>query len=177
MDGGRRAFLRGALLTRSGRVREARRHQALGPPPPWHANLPLEAHCPACTHPCMTACEPGIIRLHPADHTLAGVPWLDFQAAGCTFCGACVEACPIDDAALERSGPLPRIGEITLNRTTCLAWNGVICQSCLGRCEVRAITLDRQRRVHADATLCNGCGMCVTACPAGALSVMPAVND
>ena len=84
IDSGRRAFLRGALLTRAGRKAAAVRQQPLGPPPPWHRGWPLQDACQGCANPCVTACEPGIIRLHPADHTLAGTPYLDFEAVSYT---------------------------------------------------------------------------------------------
>ncbi len=176
MDTGRRAFLRGSLLTQAGRVQETQRQQALGPPPPWHGRLSLEAHCPDCTHPGVNACEPGIIRRHPAEHTLAGIPWLDFSATGCTFCAACVDVCPIEDEALDSRGSPPLIGVAQLNRETCLAWSGVICQSCLGRCTVQAITSQWQREVQIDASLCNGCGMCISACPVNALNIVRQAN-
>ena len=176
-DPDRRAFLRGSLLTRDGRTQEADRRQALGPPPPWHGRLPLETCCPGCAHPCVAACEADIIRLHPAEHTLAGIPWLDFTAAACTFCAACADACPVDDQRLGRERPAPRIGDLQLNRETCLAWNGVICQSCVGPCPVRAPSIIRQRQLDIDATLCNGCGMCITACPLDALKIVPRVNS
>jgi len=44
VDGGRRAFLRGALLTREGRNAETARQQPLGPPPPWHQGLAGRPH-------------------------------------------------------------------------------------------------------------------------------------
>jgi ferredoxin-type protein NapF len=171
-DPGRRAFLRGSLLTREGRAQETRRRQPSGPPPPWHTGLPLETLCVDCAHPCVDACEPGIIRLHPAGHDRAGIPWLDFQEAGCTFCAACAEACPVEVERFGSGIPAPRIGDLKLNRETCLAWNGVICQSCVGPCPVHAPGINRQRQLIIDADLCNGCGMCIRACPLDALRVV-----
>jgi len=169
MDGGRRAFLRGSLLTREGRAQEAQRQQPLGPPPPWHQGLALADHCLDCPHPCTDACEPGIIRLHPADHELAGIPYLDFSNSGCTFCRACVAACPIDIEPAVDTRPV--IGTARLNRNTCIAWDDVICMACSGRCDYHAITTVHQRQAQVNAEVCNGCGMCVAACPVNALEI------
>ena len=169
VDTGRRAFLRGALLTRAGRAAEVMRQQPLGPPPPWHRGLPLQDACQGCAHPCVDACEPSIIRLHPADHSLAGTPYLDFSATGCTFCKACAEACPLDIETA--TADTPAIGKARLNRDSCIAWNDVICMSCHGRCDYQAITTVHQRRASIDSDRCNGCGMCVAACPVSALRV------
>jgi ferredoxin-type protein NapF len=169
MDSGRRSFLRGALLTRDGRSRESRRQQALGPAPPWHIGLKLEAFCSGCPQPCISACAPGIIAVHPADHELAGIPYLDFHRGGCTFCAACIEACPIDiDTA---SATRPVIGTAKLNRERCIAWGDVICMSCHSRCEYQAISLEHQRRARIDSDRCTGCGMCIDACPVDALCI------
>lgn len=176
MDSSRRAFLRGSLLTRDGRAQESQRRQPLGPPPPWHDRLPLESCCPGCAHPCVSACAPGIIRLHPAGYVQAGIPWLDFTNAGCTYCAACADVCPVGNERLDRSRSAPRIGNLELNREACLAWNGVICQSCVGPCPVRALSINRQRQLHIDATLCTGCGRCITACPVNALQVVRQLN-
>jgi ferredoxin-type protein NapF len=170
MDGGRRAFLRGAFLTSAGRAKEVERQHPLGPPPPWHRGLALAEHCIGCPHPCVSACEPGIIQLHPADHEQAGIPYLDFSNNGCTFCQACVEACPIDIEVV--AGVLPVIGTAQLDRTTCIAWDDVICMSCHDRCDYHAITVVHQRRAQVDVDVCNGCGMCVAACPVNALSIV-----
>jgi ferredoxin-type protein NapF len=169
VDGGRRAFLRGSLLTRAGRAQETQRQQALGPPPPWHRGLALAEHCLDCPHPCTDACEPGIIHLHPAGHEQAGLPYLNFSSNGCTFCRACVTACPIDIEVAADARPV--IGTAQLNRDTCIAWEDVICMACSGRCDYHAITTVHQRQAQVDAEVCNGCGMCVSACPVDALEI------
>jgi ferredoxin-type protein NapF len=169
IDTGRRAFLRGALLTSSGRKTEALRQQPLGPPPPWHRGLALQDLCLGCMHPCVTACQPGIIRLHPADHELSGTPYLDFGHSGCTFCQDCVTACPLQIEVTETS--IPRIGTARLNRDSCIAWDDVICMSCHGRCDYQAISTTHQRRAEVNPEVCTGCGMCVAVCPVAALSI------
>ena len=169
IDAGRRAFLRGALLTRAGRRTEVQRQQPLGPPPPWHRGQALLDACQGCAQPCVGACGPGIIRLHPANHTLAGTPYLDFAAGGCTFCRACLEACPLDLG--DPGTALPDIGKARLDRGVCIAWNDVICTACQQRCDYQAIRTVHQRRTEVSAERCNGCGMCVSVCPVGALGI------
>jgi ferredoxin-type protein NapF len=119
----------------------------------------------------MTACGPGIIRIHPKDHKHAGVPYLDFSSAGCTFCRACVEACPLDITIEDNRRPRI-IGKLVLNRDSCIAWDDIICMSCSNRCDYKAISTQHHRRPTVDAQTCTGCGMCVAACPVQALNIV-----
>lgn len=167
MDIGRRDFLSGAALSRAGREAAACRQRPLGPLPPWMHDLLQQGACRACPQACVTACGQDIIRIHPDGHALAGFPWLDFSAAGCTFCGACVQACPLEHA---RDVP-PFPGTVRLMQSRCLAWNDVICLSCIGACLSRALVPDRRQRVSVVSGRCTGCGMCVSRCPVGALAV------
>lgn len=84
VDNGRRAFLQGALLRRD--VREA-----LGSAPPWHLEKLDVDLCRSCDGPCQTACGPGIIKRYSDGHLLSGLPYLDFEETGCTFCAECVK--------------------------------------------------------------------------------------
>jgi len=170
VNANRRAFLRGAYLTREGRNEEAKRQKPLGPVPPWHQGLALESHCVDCTQPCIASCEPGIIKIHPQSHDYASIPYLDFTSSGCTFCGACVEACPIEIET--GNNATPRIGTLVLNRSSCIAWQDIICMSCSNACEYKAITTMHQRRPQIVTSNCTGCGKCVSVCPVNAMGVL-----
>ncbi|MGD2075508.1 MAG: 4Fe-4S binding protein [Gammaproteobacteria bacterium] len=167
MDPGRRAFLKGDLLSAEGR--------ALGPVPPWHRGRAMHAECAACAAPCVGACPERIVRVHPRDHALSGVPYLTFERGGCTWCGACAAACP---QGLSRAPRRPKLGRVHLERGSCLSWNGVVCISCASRCVYRAINRDRSGRVTLDAEACTGCGACIAACPVpGALAFQGGVGE
>lgn len=164
----RRGLLRGELLTREGRERVEGRTGRLGP---WPPGLQAAASsCHQCSGPCEAACPMEIVRFHPLGHRLAREPYLDFTLAGCTFCGECLKACPQRQAVAPGSDA--RVwGEVRLALDRCLAWNGILCMSCLGRCDRRALTLDDRRRLVVDQERCTGCGACIAPCPVGALAV------
>lgn len=170
VDLSRRGFLRGNLLTRQGRENDRMTREALGPGLPWFASMSAET-CGDCVRPCLPACGQDVLRIHPDGHLLASTPWLDFSSAGCTLCGDCAEACPsIDHPVDARRSTL---GVAMLDTTACHAWNGVFCMSCIGRCDRKALQLDTSRSLLLDSEHCNGCGACISPCPAGALTVLP----
>lgn len=167
VDNSRRAFLRGAFLTREGREAYEQQQHPLGPAPPWHQNkLDLE-RCQTCDAPCVEACSPAIIKRHPDDHLLANLPYLNFSESGCTFCGDCVTACPMN---LDNSTMPAKLGRVQLDKQTCLAWNDVFCMSCRGHCDHDALSFDQQRRMQLDQEACTGCGRCLSVCPNQSLS-------
>ncbi len=165
-DIGRRGLLTGSFLTRKGRESIERRQKPLGPKPPWHQEV-MEA-CGSCEQECAASCPQGIIRIHPDEHAHAGTPWLEFSTTGCTFCGDCAQACPSIES-YDRE--MARTGDLQVATTTCLAWNGVFCMSCIGKCDARALQMDERRRLILDDSLCTGCGMCIQVCPVNALGI------
>ncbi|MCB1876246.1 MAG: 4Fe-4S binding protein [Chromatiales bacterium] len=161
-DAARRGFLTGKFLTEQGRQEVRARTEVMGPPPPWFDVK--SNHVPSVNWE--QRCPQGIIRTYPQDHRRAGEPYLDFFIAGCTFCGLCADR-PV--AGDDR----PRMGRALLDTSRCLAHNGVICVTCVVRCDARAIQRGPRGAVTVDEHGCIGCGACVAPCPASAIRVQP----
>ncbi|MCB1877691.1 MAG: 4Fe-4S dicluster domain-containing protein [Chromatiales bacterium] len=117
----------------------------------------------------MSACEQKVVRLHNADHALAGQPYLDFSENGCSLCGVCADVCPL---GIDRDGLAPSLPAIDFRTDVCLTHNGVICLSCVGHCASRALRLQLGGRVVLDEDNCIGCGACVSICPVEAIRVV-----
>lgn len=171
VDPGRRGFLKGKFLTREGREDVRRQSGLLGPlPPALPLRLVSQNPCEDCDHPCVHACEPAVICLHPPGHAFRGIPYLSFESGPCTFCNACVEACPLEhsQADVERS---VRLGIASLDQGACMAWNGITCLSCQTACNYQAVTMDLRSRPRIETEACTGCGACVGICPSKAIRV------
>ncbi len=177
IDPGRRGFLRGKFLSRKGREEVRRQGRLLGPlPPALPSRLVAQNPCEDCDHPCVHACEPAVIYLHPPGHSFRGMPFLSFASGPCTFCNACVDACPLDHHATGVEG-IARLGIATLNQGTCMAWNGTICLSCQTACSYQAVSMDARSRPQIQADACTGCGACVGICPAKAIGIPAPMVD
>ena len=136
--------------------------------PPWALReAAFVEHCTRCGD-CLRACPPGILQ---AD--AAGFPAVDFSRGACSFCGACVAACA--SSALTRGGPQPPWQVKAVVGDDCLTQGGVYCEVCRDQCAPRAIrfrpAIGRAPNPDIDLSACNGCGACVSPCPAGALRV------
>ncbi len=145
----RRAFLRGKTAEQA----------LLAPRMPW-AVAGFTAVCERCGD-CIEACEESVLTEGDG-----GYPTLDFERGGCTFCGACEQAC--NYGALDKSvePPLPLRASIGAG---CLSAQGVTCRSCGDVCESRAIRFRLELGGRAipslEPSLCNGCGSCIATCP------------
>jgi ferredoxin-type protein NapF len=167
IDQGRRDFLSGQFLFSDSLRARLREPDSRGPRPPCFPDIGKEDPCAGCDGPCVTACEPGVIRLYPGDHRLAGQPHLCFDDAGCTFCNDCVESCPQTVAEQVPS----KVGTAALDSGSCIAWADVICMSCQFACTDQAISFDRNNRPAIDGDACTGCGLCVHVCPSHSIRV------
>ncbi len=161
-DPSRRAFLTGRPLASAAAPR-------LGPAPPWLGDRISVDICAACARPCVEACPERIVAIHPPDHPERGLAFLDFRRGACTFCGACVEACPSGSGESVATGrPLPAVA---LDEERCLAARGVVCVICVARCPERALAGDAGGLVRVATAACTGCGACVASCPTEALAI------
>lgn len=134
--------------------------------PPWALDESrfVEA-CSGCGD-CVAACPQQVLV-----RGAGGLPAFDPRLGECTFCGDCAAAC--GEAAFgPRDAPAWTL-QASLG-DACLAANGIVCSSCRDACGEAAIAFPPQRGVPVpqlrDAR-CSGCGACVPACPAGAISL------
>lgn len=94
----------------------------------------------------------------------------------CTGCTTCQMACSLSHEG-ECSPKESRI-QIVKNEEKAI-YIPVVCRqcehpACLTTCPVGAIHKDLKTEViHIDQELCDSCGICVTACPYGAVSLYP----
>ncbi len=135
--------------------------------PPWA--LPEATFIKLCDHcdDCIDACRQGILV-----GGRGGYPQVDFSAGGCLFCGDCVTACTRGGLTRDREKPWDLKAYIA---RTCLTQHNEPCDLCTDHCPVGAIHLRQQVAGPAvpllDTGLCNGCGGCVSVCPASAIGM------
>lgn len=141
--------------------------------PPWSVpEAVFLALCSGCGG-CRDECPRGLLQ-KDAD----GFPVIDFAQGACDFCGECVDACARGALTRRYRGvswePWRLKARIVGN---CLGDQGVVCRQCVEHCGVHAIrwvSCDGHRSLTVDGQVCNGCGACLSHCPAEAIGLSDA---
>ena len=114
-----------------------------------------------CRHECEADCARKVFKID--DPALPALHIRELEdgcgvAILCDQCGDCVVVCPAD--ALSRN----KLGVVMIDRKICVG-----CYTCIGFCE-RGI-FERRPGVVVPYK-CTSCGICVKACPHGALEIV-----
>ncbi len=129
--------------------------------PPWtNPNIDFTDICTRCDK-CTNACETKVIFRGDG-----GFPEVSFDNGECTFCEDCVSVCPEPVFDLNQTEPWAVKAKIV---DSCLAYQGVWCQSCKDSCDSEAISfeyiINNAPLPKIDLNLCTGCGACLEPCP------------
>lgn len=154
-----RNYLRGNMTGKASVIR-----------PPWAvAGRLFRERCTQCDD-CIKACPENIL-LRADD----GYPQAQFSTAGCSFCAECLEACKAQALEGLRSDTDQAWQHSMRIMENCLSVKGVVCRACGDVCPVRAINFKPLTRSESlpeiDSAGCTGCGQCIPACPADAISI------
>ncbi|PKG75794.1 ferredoxin-type protein NapF [Shewanella sp. GutCb] len=134
---------------------------------PWvKKDIEFTDECTRCNK-CIQACETNIIIKGDG-----GFPEVDFNIDECTFCQRCVDVCPEPLFTDTSAAPW----EVTASiQDTCMAYQGIWCQSCKDACDVSAISftmaIGKAPQPNIDVDACTGCGACVAPCPSNAILI------
>ncbi|MEW5723026.1 MAG: 4Fe-4S dicluster domain-containing protein [Thermodesulfobacteriota bacterium] len=91
------------------------------------------------------------------------------------LCNCCGDCCGV----LRALNKLPRPVEAVVSNyfAEVEAQLCVGCETCLERCQMKAISMSEEGTAEIDLDRCLGCGLCVTTCAAGAMRLRPKPAD
>ncbi|HOI91739.1 MAG TPA: 4Fe-4S dicluster domain-containing protein [Candidatus Rifleibacterium sp.] len=128
---------------------------------------------------CIKACPYFALRpVLMANEFDRGTPTLRTGESYCRFCPEfpCIVACPTGALSQRRQNRLHKIGKAEIIAKNCTRNQGSDCHACLDKCEETGhhaikITPSAGEKPASGlpeviADKCNGCGACLTACPA-----------
>jgi len=90
------------------------------------------------------------------------------------MCNCCGDCC----APLGAVKKFPKPAELVFSnyQSVINGENCTGCEICLDRCQMEAITMNKDCVAQVNLDRCIGCGLCVTKCPSDAISIIPKPN-
>lgn len=141
--------------------------------PPGAQGLPhFRETCSRC-YDCVSVCPHEALRVCHDGSELEGYPVLEPNVAPCYRCAdyPCISACK--EEALKMELAARPFGKTVPQKSQCLAARGMFCRSCQTACpfgeKVVQFGAEGPPQIKEN---CDGCGICVNACPAGAIQVI-----
>ncbi|HNX75135.1 MAG TPA: 4Fe-4S dicluster domain-containing protein [Candidatus Rifleibacterium sp.] len=139
-------------------------------PPGACAEKAFLEKCTRCGQ-CVKACP--FFALKPvlmANEFDLGTPALRVGEAWCRFCEnlPCITACASGALTKGNHQQRPKIALASIKPANCLRSHENDCQACYDKCPAAqaAISIQPATAVVVDPERCNGCGACLTVCPA-----------
>ncbi len=132
--------------------------------PPYYKEVDsFYKECGECIDsPCSTFCQENIIVLDEN-----GIPKLDFQNGGCTYCDECAIHCPTEVLSIENKANIQ--ANIEIDMLQCMSWSNTMCFSCKDPCLEDAIEFLGIFKPSINPEKCTSCGFCVGVCPTNAI--------
>ncbi len=132
---------------------------------PYAKNIKIfEQNCIECeTKDCVSMCDENIIFLDKN-----GIPLIDLNRSGCTFCDKCLLSCNKDflDSNLKSI-----FADIVLDTNSCLSHNQTMCFSCKDICMANAIKFNGLFNPTIEENICTKCGFCINVCPVASIEI------
>jgi len=97
-----------------------------------------------------------------------GIPLIDLNRSGCTFCDKCLLSCNKDflDSNLKSI-----FADIVLDTNSCLSHNQTMCFSCKDICMANAIKFNGLFNPTIEENICTKCGFCINVCPVASIEI------
>ncbi|MDL0088995.1 4Fe-4S ferredoxin [Campylobacter gastrosuis] len=121
--------------------------------------------CIDCSASCVKSCERELLSFDDVSVSFS------VKNLGCNFCKKCALACEdLGKDVLNLKHEAKIEAKTSIDVSTCLAWSGVVCSSCLDSCRYKGIDFLGLFRPVINQN-CINCGECLNVCFKGSIKM------